>query len=107
MENCWPHIMAVVHPASHPCRAQQTAVRDNGDISSVTANTSFAEPAAAPAAQPPKEPDDSREPSFTLSRSAQDKLQTQQRLQDDLTSELLDMGQELKVSTLAMQNAIR
>jgi hypothetical protein len=34
-------------------------------------------------------------------------LATQQRLQDELTDELLDMGAELKSSTLAMQNAIR
>jgi hypothetical protein len=49
----------------------------------------------------------STEPSFTLSSRAKDQLQTQRQLQDDLANELLDMGQELKASTLAMQNAIR
>lgn len=46
-------------------------------------------------------------PAFSLSSSAQDKIRTQQRLQGDLTGELLEMGQELKASTLAMQSAIR
>lgn len=46
-------------------------------------------------------------PNFSLSSRTRDMLTTQQRLQDELTDELLDMGQELKSSTLAMQNAIR
>jgi hypothetical protein len=46
-------------------------------------------------------------PNFSLSSRAQQKLTTQARLQDELTDELLEMGSELKSSTLAMQNAIR
>lgn len=46
-------------------------------------------------------------PSFSLSSRAQQVLTTQQRLQDEMTDELLEMGSELKSSTLAMQNAIR
>lgn len=46
-------------------------------------------------------------PNFSLSSRAQQQLTTQARLQDELTDELLEMGSELKSSTLAMQNAIR
>jgi hypothetical protein len=93
-------------------RAPQTAtegVRDTSHCSSATRDNRHAPTAAATlsANQSAQADRDSSEPSFSLSRSARDKLQTQQRLQDELTDELLDMGQELKASTLAMQNAIR
>jgi hypothetical protein len=52
-------------------------------------------------------PAQSSAPAFSLSARAQQTIATQQRLQDDLTDELLEMGSELKSSTLAMQNAIR
>ncbi|KAF6257152.1 vesicle transport protein [Scenedesmus sp. NREL 46B-D3] len=60
--------------------------------------------AAAAAAEPGQQQEG---PGFSLSSGAQDQLQVQQRLQDELTGELLDMTQELKASTLAMQSAVR
>jgi uncharacterized protein YfiM (DUF2279 family) len=89
--------------------AQHNAARDATNSSSNSNkqdgskhSTAAAAAAAAAAGQQQQE-----DPGFSLSSSAKDQLQVQQRLQDELTGELLDMTQELKASTLAMQSAIR
>jgi hypothetical protein len=63
--------------------------------------------AAAAVSSTPRAVPDLDAPKFSLGARAQQALNTQQRLQDELTDELLEMGSELKSSTLAMQNAIR
>lgn len=111
------HRLALVATFVHD-RAQQAAARDTGKISPTSpaapdrtpkpsAAHSTPPPAAAAAARPTAGSSEIADAAFTLSNGAQEKLQTQQRLQDELTTELLDMGQELKASTVAMQNAIR
>lgn len=77
--------------AQHPSTTSSAAVGCGG--SATTNNNSTAAAADGP--------------SFSLSSRAQQVLTTQQRLQDEMTDELLEMGSELKSSTLAMQNAIR
>eukprot|EP00882_Tetradesmus_deserticola_P033089 GHRQ01037763.1.p1 GENE.GHRQ01037763.1~~GHRQ01037763.1.p1 ORF type:complete len:181 (+),score=113.09 GHRQ01037763.1:829-1371(+) len=87
-------------PAQHTAARNATSSSTNKQDSSQSSKAAAAAAAAAPGQQQDG-------PGFSLSGAAQDQLQVQQRLQDELTGELLDMTQELKASTLAMQSAIR
>eukprot|EP00882_Tetradesmus_deserticola_P008401 GHRQ01008858.1.p1 GENE.GHRQ01008858.1~~GHRQ01008858.1.p1 ORF type:complete len:195 (+),score=65.03 GHRQ01008858.1:1172-1756(+) len=87
-------------PAQHTAARNATSSSTNKQDSSQSSIAAAAAAATAPGQQ-------QEGPGFSLSGAAQDQLQVQQRLQDELTGELLDMTQELKASTLAMQSAIR
>lgn len=92
------------------CRslAQHNAARDATSSRSHQQDGSKRSTATAAAATAGQQQQQQQEaPGFSLSSGAKDQLQVQQRLQDELTGELLDMTQELKASTLAMQSAIR
>uniref|UniRef100_A0A383WPK6 t-SNARE coiled-coil homology domain-containing protein n=1 Tax=Tetradesmus obliquus TaxID=3088 RepID=A0A383WPK6_TETOB len=87
------------HKAARDATSSRRHQQDGGKRSTAAAA------AAATAGQQQQQQQEA--PGFSLSSGAKDQLQVQQRLQDELTGELLDMTQELKASTLAMQSAIR